>query len=319
MGGVTRGAWRRLGGTPLLWAVTGLLSVFLFWGGPGADSPRSVGHGWDLGHVVLFGVGTAAALRSRFAPRGRFGRQAAWVALVTLALGVAIEVGQGGFDRSGQAGDVGRDLVGSLVALAFFAPARRSLGTAARWGLRLAAVGAVLGSAAPLAVALVDEALARHRFPVLADLETPFELGRWTGDAGLRLSGDVARGGGRALRVDLTTARYSGAFLTHFPRDWRGYGSLRLSLYNPGPEPLTLVLRLHDAAHPGRGYAYDDRFNQACRFPPGWTDLEVPLAAVAAAPRGRTLDLGRVQSLGLFAVGLAAPRRVYLDEVRLVP
>jgi len=42
------------------------------------------------------------------------------------------------------------------------------------------------------------------------------------------------------------------------------------------------------------------------------------LREVAAAPKGRTMDLARLRQVGIFASRLPEPRAIYLDSVRLV-
>ncbi|MBE0618205.1 MAG: hypothetical protein IH608_09810 [Proteobacteria bacterium] len=171
----------------------------------------------------------------------------------------------------------------------------------------------------PLARALTDEVSARRHFPVLADFEDARELERWTGVACFEQSSDVARAGTQSLRVRLGTEHYSGVALHYFPGDWRGFRALRLSLYRPDDDPLlVLVCRIHDAAHRERGQAYADRFNRRIHLAAGWNDVEIPLAEIRDAPRGREMDLGRIEGVGLFAVALPEPRVVYLDDVHLV-
>lgn len=303
------------GTTAVLALATAGLTLLLFLGGPGERAPRSLGHFWDLGHVALFFCGTLLALRAWPAlAEMPAGRRWARVLAGAAALGALTEVLQARLSRTPDLDDLWRDLLGSAAALAL---GSRTLPGVARVPLSGVVALALGAPCLPLARALIDEATARRQFPLLADFEAAGELGRWAGEAQVARSAEVARTGAQSLRVHLGTERYSGVALRHFPGDWRGFRALRFSLYLPEGPPLDLVCRVHDAAHRGRGQAYADRFNRKISVAVGWNDVEIPLAEVRGAPRGRELDLARVEGVGLFAVSLPEPRVVYLDGVRL--
>ncbi len=310
-----RGPW-----LPLLLAATAVLAALLFYGHPSRHAPRSFYHLWDLGHVVLFFAGSASALL--LWPRLRdLGARAlaAQVVLPAAALGVFSELAQGQFHRTPDPGDLGRDLLGVALALALLSASLRR----ARPNLQLLAWGGVCGAVllqlSPLALAGADELSAHLAFPTLGDFENPLELGRWGGSAELSLDPRVARSGWRSLRARLGTQTYASVALRHFDGDWRGYRSLRFSLYNPDPEPLDLICRIHDQAHEQRGFVSNDRFRRQLTADPGWTDVEIPLDDVRLAPLERELDLGRVVGFMLFAHRLPAPRVLHLDALQLEP
>lgn len=306
-------------GRELVWGWTVAVavgSVLLFWGGPGPLAPRSVGRLWDLGHVLLFYAAVRAALGAsvwvRQLPPGRL-----WsgVLAVALVLGAATEAAQFLLGGDASWGDLSRDLLGAAAGLAFVdsSPPDRS-----RAAVRAAVAALLVIACVPAAAALWDEAAARREFPVLSNFESTLELSRWEGSAGRSLGRSRSRTGRGALRIELGTGEYSGASLRYFPGDWRGYRALAFSVFNPGPGALTLGCRIHDLAHLRGDQPYSDRFNRGFVLGPGWTDVEIPLADVAAAPEGRALDLGQVEGLGLFVHRLAAPRTIHLDAVRLV-
>jgi VanZ family protein len=312
--------WRcRFSRSHLKIAAAVLLAVLLFVGGPGYHSPRSFGRFWNLGHIVLFFLLTDLFLQTRFYQKRAHSAGAIWGALAaTLVLGALVELLQAGIGRLPAAGDVARDLLGTLLALAF---GIKPAGGAVRWPQRFLQAAAVLTVAAacvPLAAALLDEYRAAAAFPRLASFETTTELDRWEGDAARTLSGKVFRDGRRSLKISLTRAKYSGVALKYFPRDWGGYDALEFSVFNPGPAPLALTCRVHDRLHSAAGQHYSDRFNRRFRIAPGWNDIAIPLEDIRLAPATRTLDLSRIDGLGLFSVRLPAPATVFLDRVRLV-
>ncbi|MBI5014654.1 MAG: hypothetical protein HZB55_04085 [Deltaproteobacteria bacterium] len=302
----------------MLGAVVLIGTILLFAGGPGPEASRSAGRLWDLGHVVLFFSAVQWVLRS--SGRGRAmdpARRGALVLLAAVAFGAATELLQAAVGGDAEWGDLARDVLGAAAGLTFFSPAPFLPSRALRRSLRTLVLLLLAAASAPAAAALWDEASARRAFPVLSDLEGPFELSRWTGSARLSVSEGVSRSGRQSLRLDLGTEEYSGAFLRHFPGDWRGYRALRFRLYNPASAPLALTCRVHDEEHQQGDQASEDRFNTRIVAHRGWTDVEIPLAVVQAAPKGRFLDLGRIRGVRFFATRLEAPRTLYLDALRL--
>ena len=295
-------------------------ATLLFVGGADLFHTRSFKYAWDLGHIVAGFVWTLLLLHAW--PRltaASYRRQVLVLLLVCGIGGGMIEVLQGSFGRLSSWSDMGRNIIGCLLTLAFLAPKRHTLARPWRRCLQIGAVGLLLIAALPLALALIDEWTAWRRFPVLSDFETAFEKDRWSGNATLSIDNAIVRHGQASLRIDLTTARYSGAALNYFPGDWRGWHAIAFSIYNPDPEPLRLTCKINDRRHDISGYRYTDRFNRSLVIAPGWHRVRIPLAEVANAPLGRRMDLGRITEFNLFTVDLTAQRTIYLDDLALEP
>ncbi len=302
--------------------LVGLLLIgapFFFFGGPGYHSSRSFQAGWDMGHILYFAL-LSCLLNLFLARRYRFLSPWFRLGLVftsALALGLTVELLQTTqANRSPSGLDVLRNQLGCLLAFAFLPPQANRKARGQRL-LRLMALLLLLLAAWPLTQAGIDEYLAVRQFPVLADFETPFERSRWVNARQLRLETDLVRHGKRAVRVRLSTAKYSGVSLFHFPGDWRGYEWLRFSVYNPQAEPLELHCRVHDATHKDQGQAFHDRFNQQLSLHPGWNDVALSLQKVKNAPRGRVMDLQHIEGLGLFVIQQKMPLDIFLDHVHL--
>lgn len=290
-----------------------------FWGGPGYFSARSYLAFWDLGHIgyfCLFTLWLQGVLLRRW-PQLPSRQRFALIFLLVLVVGSSVEglqmlvVG-----RDPDVFDVLRDLLGSLVA---FALQGDGFG---RWpGLfrlyRLLVMGLVGLAIWPLTRAVIDERLAAEQFPVLSDFETPFEVDRWLYARQFSEETAIVRHGRRAVRVQLSTNRYSGVSLFHFPHDWRGYRTLHCSVFFPGPGELVLHTRIHDLHHKTRMREFTDRFNQSFVLGRGWNDLEISLEDVQAAPRGREMDMEHIEGFGLFVVRQDHPQEIYLDYVYL--
>ena len=302
----------------ILAAIAMVCFVLFFVGGPDYYSSRSFKNFWDLGHILFFAILTYLIL-ANWPERLKttFFRQSLIAVALAIALGSMVELAQTASFRTTDLMDVARDTIGCLVALAFLVPAREKMSKTARRILQTTTVILVAMAVSPLAIAIMDEAAARNQFPVLADFETPFETGRWSGNADFLIDHNIHFHGKAALKVTLNTAQYSGVALKYFPGNWQGYDALQLSIYNPDPQPLRLTCRIHDHRHTLGAQRYEDRFNKAYRVAPGWNLIRIPLAQVENAPQKRKMALNQIQGLGIFAVSLPKSRTVFLDYIRL--
>lgn len=294
---------------------------FFFLGGPGYHSSRSYQSAWDLGHILYFFILSCwlcGFFQRRNTCRSPLSLFFSTVGIVFI-VGFSVEVMQ--MFKSGRSPDVFdvlRNLLGCLTAFAFFI--QPSI-----WGrhlhLQVLFRGLVLVLLAiaiwPLSRSLMDEHLALRQFPVLADFETPFERYRWINVQQLRREKEKVRHGKQAVRVQLSTAKFSGISLFYFPDDWRGYGTLHCSVYNPLEVGLVLNCRIHDTLHKEHGSGFSDRFNQQFLLRQGWNELVISLEKVKNAPRSRTMDMEHIEGLGLFVVQQAHPLELYLDYIYL--
>jgi len=294
--------------------------VLLFVGGPGYYSPRSYQCAWDLGHILFFSIFTYLLISYwDTLLKQRFLKQCMWALSIALLFGILIELGQVGLgDRTPDIYDLLRDIIGALVGLAFFVPSRRLVPKIRLRIFQAIVLIIVLVTIFPLAQALIDEAIARKCFPVLSDLETPFESKRWHGNFEFEIDRKMARQGKCSLRVALNTEQYSGVGLRYFAHDWGDYNCLQFSLFNPSSEPIKINCRVHDIHHDKHGQDYYDRFNTSYLLPQGWSDIKISVKDIADAPRKRKMDLVHIQGFYLFVVRLPQPRIIYIDDVRLV-
>ena len=305
-----------------LWVYGVLLatgSALLFLGSPDYYLSRSFRYFWDIGHIAYFALLAGLLSRWRFVACRSLAGQWAIILAITLIVGISIELMQYGTARVPDSGDVFRDLTGSLLVLVF-SPLGSAL-QSARWRFSLQAVVLLLLLAQlwPLTRSLVDEAIARQQFPLLSDLETPFEIDRWKGNARLSVKSVPSISPGKLLKLSLTTDLYSGATLSYFDGDWTSLRTLKISLYNPGETPLQITCRIHDLRHVDGHEEYEDRFNDNFHLTQGWNSIEIDLDEVEASPANRSMDMSRIHGLGLFVVSLPAPRILYLDNVQLSP
>ena len=299
--------------------ITGLILLGLTFSSPlSSYGVRSIQHGWQLGHVLLFIVWTYSLVPALAQRIPRVQTQFMIVIVATLFAGLVIEYLQTFIGRDFSLRDLLFDLNGSLLALCVLIGSGTLL--IHKWPRRiLYALTTLLScyATAPLAVAVVDEINMKRNFPVLADFDNQLEAGRWNGRVALvKLLSE--KGDDRVLRVLLSTDHYSGAALIYFHRDWYRYRQLQFELFNPGQTPLPLTIRIHDRLHYSLGNGdYDDRFNRQLTMEPGWNNIAIELEDVAEAPAKRTMDLANIQAFGFFSTDLPKARIIYIDKLRL--
>ncbi len=305
----------------IIWFLALVAATLLFVGGPDNYTLRSFRYLWGDGHLFCFALW--AYLYVNFRPRQSFLRQISEVLVLTFVLGGITELIQSQIGREAAWQDLGNDLIGGLLGVVFFAESRKTLTV---WKLKLLQISVLLllfWTLLPTAKVIIDDSIAFRQFPLLSGFETPLEISRWGGSAKRSRDHQVFFSGHSSLRVALTTQRYSGIGLKDFPRDWSSYGAVRLRVFNPGQAPLLLHFRIHDQYHSHHenihNNSYSDRFNTSFKLKPGWNTLQVSLAKVAHAPKGRLLDLTKIGGMGVFVGKLAKPHTIYVDDVMLIP
>lgn len=306
-------------------AMCAVIATTVFWAPDPDTSLRSALAIHDFGHVVAFGLVTALfafALPPRSLPtiRGPAGT-ACLAAGAALALGAAVELAQAASGRNGDPWDIVRDGGGAVSVALILAARNPAIAGRARAALAGVAILAMAAFTWPILAALYDEARARAQFPVLASFETMRELSRFRfgKEKKARLVSTLDDEGRpvSAVQLHLPPGKYPGFVLSYFPRDWRGMRALRLLIVNPEPTPFEMTVRIDDAEY---DYRLDlaDRYNRSFPLSPGANRIEIPLSDVEAAPRGRRFDLGRVQSLLVYAVDLEHPREIIIGPIVLL-
>nr|WP_320010689.1 VanZ family protein [uncultured Desulfobulbus sp.] len=276
---------------------------------------------WDLGHVLFFAFATFFFLQiaEKKMLQWKLWQLIISVLFTVVAAGSCIEWLQSlTSDRSPDIMDVVRNQIGCFFALSFSkVTSQLCIPRIKLKFLKALAVVLLLFACIPLIKAFSDEQVARSQFPLLADFETPFEISRWTNTLHLFDERTHVRHGSHALRVQLTTAKYSGTALFHFPGNWQGYSFLHWSVYNTLTSSLPITLRIHDVEHKKHGSQYSDRFNRVFQLQPGWNDLTVNLEDVRSAPKNRSMDMKHIELLGFFVIQLSEPSAIIVDHFYL--
>ena len=283
---------------------------------------------FDAGHAPLFGLAALLMRRPLATWRPAWtGSRLSWAAFAaTLVVGGATELLQLlQPTRAASVGDLLRDAAGAGAFLVLRTAWReretaRGPRTAphlpgARAALGVALLGAV---AAPLLLVMAQNAGRNRAFPTLFRLD-----GSWwerplvSADNAEFVPALAGRGNAptsRLARLSLRPGQYPGLVLDEPYPDWRGCERLTFTVVSELDAPLTLTIRINDAAHDHR---YSDRFNRRLTIEPGETRIEVPLDEVRRAPRDREMDMRRIRLIVLYAYRLDRPVTLRLGPVRV--
>lgn len=281
-------------------------------------------HIFNLLHVVLSGLVAAVSLRlSRRLLGARLLR--AWqhfaVAFLTVALlGGGLEAVQLFAPGSPSFRDVAIDLAGGASVLGVIAGLQSPAvvtGRLAR-GLTLAvSFVALVWALYPSGAALRTVALRAQRFPVLCDfsrIDSAFLLLNDGATMSPALDASAPPGEGWSRQLRLPAGKYPGVEVVPPLGDWSGYRELVISALSQESRDFELQLRVNDASE---DTAFDNRFNRGITVVPGVNEFRIPLTAVAVTPRGRLLDLAKVERVVLFAAELSEPHSLRLGSWRL--
>lgn len=263
-------------------------------------------------HAPIFGCVSLLTLlivrgHPRFASVGLAGQYALALA-AALILGILTELLQIPVGRDAEVDDALHDVIGAIALLGIFAAFDPRVRASMHANfIRLAA--AVIGVAAlAVAVAPVTRAAMKYqqrdeRFPVLADFAERYDryfiLQQSAEFSAAELPAPWAsKAGEEAMHVTLFDGAYPGLDFIELWPDWSAYSTLAVDLTNPTSQSLTLLLRIHDAAHNNQP---TDRFSRRFELPPRTRQvLRIPLRDIAAGPQARELDLRKVAGMIIF-------------------
>jgi VanZ family protein len=288
------------------------LPLFFFGGG---DDPV-LRHFYDIAHIAYFGILSALLLWSRPQLQNlSFSQQLLLAAVSAILVGGAIELLQIPAHRDASIADLHRDLLGALAGVALASKAARHWPPAGLRILLAALAVALLLETKPMLDSVVMAAHSTRQFPVLSNFEHRAEVRLWSG--GSRNS-EMAREGRYSLALFVSAAtRFSATTMAVPCPDWRGYDTLRVSVYREGARPLSVWVRVLDQENARGGYIFDDRFQAEFPLHGGWNDLDIPMDQIIRGPARRLLNLAAVKELSIYTVDANEPQRIFIDDVRL--
>jgi VanZ family protein len=291
-----------------------VLFFLLFMGGSEIINSRIFYEIWNLGHVLAFALWTGLLLtRWPAARRWSWYRQLLVTGLFALLAGTASELLQTWFRRVPDLADVGRDLLGSALVVAFVSTARHGAPKRVLRPFQALVMVALLVTLLPLGGAILDTGRARAAFPLLADFESLLEAGRWKVYGEVRRVEAPVAHGRFALRIEPAKGGYAGVKFKYLSTDWRSLSTLRFEAYSPAA--ARLHVRIHDRRHELKRGSVRDRYQRIFQLEKGWNSIVIDLAEVRDSGDGRQLDLGAIWRVGVYISPGAEP--VIIDHLRL--
>ncbi len=216
-------------------------------------------------------------------------------------------------------GDISRNMLGACIAIGFLLPIRKSFPKGPMLIFKATLTILMASQLYPIVIAVIDEHHARRDFPILSDFQAPLQIHRWISDTAITTENDIGHQGNRAMQVALSTQLYSGVALKYFSANWEKYQWFQFRIYNPSIEAITITCRIHDKKHTEGIQLYQDRFNKSNSISQGWNTITISLEDVLRAPDKRQMDLSQIYGIGFFASLLPHPRKIYIDDVKLIP
>ena len=296
-----------------------IASNYLINGGLGLQATRSSKELWNLGHIAYFALLILLLGKLKFVANLSVKYQWLGLLFLTLMLGVLIEVLQYGTERTPDIADISRNLIGCFLVLSFKSSYLKLLDLFWCSFIKVMAIIILIISMVPLMIALADELIARSQFPVLSNFETPFEIDRWYGKASKEIVKLEPDSDSHQMKIELTTARYSGVGMDYMPAYWEDYDSVYLKLYYPYDDVLNITVRIHDLEHEIGTYQYEyyDRYHGKFQLKKGWNEIKIPFEDVIAAVKKRKMNLTQIRDISFFSILLSEPKTIYLDKVYL--
>ena len=271
---------------------------------------------WNYGHIALF----AAIFWLIFSKWNFFAKKSIYWTLLTTVLpiiivSVPIELIQDINGREFSFLDIIRNCLGATIAIALHPNSFRDIRTFSRSKLKYSVVGVLIIFSYPLMINTADTINAYRSFPVLSDLESPYELTRWSGNQ-LEIE-KLDASNNHVLGITFTTDEYSNLTFESFPGDWTGFSSISFRILNDDTNDRILNLRIHDQDHRASNWDYNDRFNQVINLASGWNKITVDLNLVRVQPLNREIDMSKIEKIIIFSNYFQTSARLYFDDFRL--
>ena len=99
--------------------------------------------------------------------------------------------------------------------------------------------------------------------------------------------------------------------------DWSLYAYLSLKIEVAGDQDLPITVRVHDKLHRKGAQPHHDRFNRRLTLSPGMNVVRIPLQNIRSAPRGRMMDMTKIDALIMFSEKSNATHCLNLYEISL--
>lgn len=114
--------------------------------------------------------------------------------------------------------------------------------------------------------------------------------------------------------IHFLPARYPGVEFIEPVADWSGYEKLALDVDSRLPEPVKLILRIHDQQH---NQYFDDRFTVGLVVKPGSNHYAIALSEVRQAPAARDMDMKKITGVVIHMANVREAMTLHIGKLRL--
>ena len=295
-----------------------LSSIFLFIIDGPSDHENLIYHAlWNLGHPILFAILTLYILEYHFKHHS-LPVKAFLVLLLSLTLGLIIELVQEKLNRTFDWQDIFNNILGSCLLL-MWVSLKDKKRTSLLHGSTLV-VGIILLSFIlfPLYQAIKIHYNIHQNFPVLSTFNNELEIKKWHGDNITLVRNDKTIAG-YTLQATMTPSnKYNPITLKHFSKNWQLFTRLEVTVGLEKQKEIELCVRITDIAHDLGEQRYDDRYQQCFNVNSKKHILNIPLENIIHAPLTRQLDINKISEITIFSKNLLEERLIYIYRVELL-
>lgn len=256
-------------------------------------------------------------------------KRALVVGFLVLVFGVASELVQNSFGRSGNVHDTVADalgICGALCVIVAWTLRRSTVAARSTWASKpfywaIVVIGIlVIGLSWISPVATIRDTLAsRREFPLLGSFERHAELERWHfRDCHGSFSTQDATLGAQSLEINFPASQAGNATLFDVKRDWSDSQSLSLEIAvdeERSCDVNTFVLQIVDQSH---GREYRDVFRKEVEIKRGEKrTITIPRQQWISRKSDRPLELGWIRAINLIITEPSQETVIRVDDIRL--
>lgn len=284
----------------------------------------------NAGHTFLFGAIAIAVLHVLYGVYPAVNRRPvllySMATLVSFIVASITESGQLLTQRDASLPDLARDMIGIITCLGLYScidPVAVSFWdkgqSILRTGVIVLCLLMLVASLLPFLRVSVAYSQRNEAYPRIIDFNADWSrhfiklnhanLSQTTAPAGLGSGTND-----KIARLTLNPAQYPGVTIIELYSDWSTFKTLVLDIFSTEPAAFELVLRVHDKKH---NQEYSDRFNQRLLVVPGRNHFSIPLVAIQHAPKGREMDMQKIDGIILFAKELNTAVEFYPAKLSL--
>lgn len=234
--------------------------------------------------------------------------------------GFACEIAQSFVDRQSSLMDVAANSCG-IVAAALYCSLFR-IAKAWKWFVLPPLIGIFLFLPGLQPFSEMVECLRQSKeFPLLASFERREELRAWKVRGGTRMR-DTSWATHGKYSVKLQGAVDKDlSFTMNWPiRNWTGYSSLQLDIFNPTDSVLNLGISIGDEFHQKSKSDPNERFSTSVKIDAHQSQMiTLTLQDIQEGPVSRELLMSEICMINFFPQNSIEPIIFYLDNLRLIP